>query len=167
MDTAPTFVTRINIPEIKATGSWWVDIHNNSGTQVAIFGAGGTTGTSLAGTTNIGSASADYHQITWWTGTITDTATGSSTNININLVPKGSGKLKVNSVNVLLSWDTATTTNALQSATTTINVSSATAPSNWQVLTATSSTTATWQTPSGGGSWVTTADAYIANRIFL
>jgi hypothetical protein len=69
--------------------------------------------------------------------------------------------------NFMYSWDTATTTNALQSATTTINVSSATAPSNWQVLTATSSTTATWQTPSGGGSWVTTADAYIANRIFL
>lgn len=45
-------------------------------------------------------------------------------------------------------WDTATSTNALQSATTTVNVSSAAVPTAWQVLTATSWTAATWQTPS-------------------
>ena len=83
-----TLTTRINTPEIKATGAGGVDIHNNAGTQVAIFGAGGSTGSSLVGTTNIASSSADYHQVAGGTGTITDTATGSSTNISINLVPK-------------------------------------------------------------------------------
>ncbi|HRF69842.1 MAG TPA: hypothetical protein PKV66_00260, partial [Candidatus Pelethenecus sp.] len=92
--TDPTFTTRINTPEIKATGSGGIDFRNNSGTQIAIMGAGGGTGTSLVGTTNVGSASADYHQIAGGTGTITDTATGSSTNININLVPKGTGRLQ-------------------------------------------------------------------------
>lgn len=37
--TDPTIVTRINVPEIKATSSAGVDIHNNTGTQVALFGA--------------------------------------------------------------------------------------------------------------------------------
>lgn len=96
----PTFTTRINAPEIKATGAGGVDVHNNAGTQVALFGAGGSTGTTLVGTTNVGSASADYHQVAGGTGTITDTATGSSTNININLVPKGTGRLQAGGVTV-------------------------------------------------------------------
>jgi hypothetical protein len=99
-NTNPTFATRINVPEIKATGAGGVDIHNNAGTQVALFGAGGSTGSTLVGTTNIGSASADYHQIAGGTGTITDTATGSSADININIVPKGTGRLQANGVNV-------------------------------------------------------------------
>ncbi len=82
-------------PEVKATSSAGVDIHNNSGTQVALFGAGGGTGSSLVGTTNIGSASADYIQIAGGTGASTFTATGSSTNIDITAVPKGTGKFKV------------------------------------------------------------------------
>lgn len=106
--TDPTIVTRINVPEIKATSSAGVDIHNNTGTQVALFGAWGGTGTSLVGTTNVGSASADYHQIAGGTGTITDTATGSSTNININLVPKGTGVVQSNGKTLanLTDWGT-------------------------------------------------------------
>lgn len=109
--TDPTFTTRINTPEIKATSSAGVDVHNNSGTQVALFGAGGSTGTSLVGTTNIGSASADYIQIAGNTGSTTQTATGSSTNININLVPKGTGRLQANGVNVPTVSSTDTLTN--------------------------------------------------------
>jgi len=82
-------------PEVKATSSAGVDIHNNSGTQVALFGAGGGTGSSLVGTTNIGSASADYIQVSGGTGATTLTATGSSSNIDITAVPKGTGKFKV------------------------------------------------------------------------
>ncbi len=82
-------------PEVKATSSAGVDIHNNSGTQVALFGAGGGTGSSLVGTTNIGSASADYIQVAGGTGASTFTATGSSTDIDITAVPKGAGKFKV------------------------------------------------------------------------
>lgn len=100
--TNPSFLTRINTPEIKAEGSAWVDVHNNSWTQVALFGAGGGTWTSLVWVTNIGSASADYHQLAGGTGTITDTATGSSTDIDINLVPKGAGVLKSGGTAVLL-----------------------------------------------------------------
>jgi hypothetical protein len=95
MTDAPTFTTRINSPEIRATGAGGVDVHNNAGTQVALFGAGGSTGTSLVGTTNIGSASADYVQIAGGTGASTLTATGSSSNIDLTAVPKGTGKFKV------------------------------------------------------------------------
>lgn len=96
--TDPTFTTRINTPEIQATSSAGVDIHNNTGTQVALFGAGGGTGTSLVGTTNIGSASADYLQIAGGTGALTLTGTGSSTNIDITLTPKGSGVVNTNTL---------------------------------------------------------------------
>ena len=78
---------------------------------MALFGAGGSTGSTLVGTTNIGSASADYHQVTGGTGTITDTATGSSSNININLVPKGTGRLQEGGVNVPTISSTDTLTN--------------------------------------------------------
>lgn len=109
--TDPTFTTRINTPEVKATGAGGLSLVNSSGTQVALLGAGPGTGSSLTGTTNIGSASADYHQVAGGTGTITDTATGSSTNININLVPKGTGRLQENAVNVVTVSSTDTLTN--------------------------------------------------------
>jgi hypothetical protein len=92
---ALTVAGSVLTPEVKATSSAGVDIHNNSGTQVALFGAGGGTGSSLVGTTNIGSASADYIQVSGGTGASTFTATGSSTNIDITAVPKGTGKFKV------------------------------------------------------------------------
>lgn len=92
---ALTVAGRVLTPEVKATSSAGVDIHNNTGTQVAIFGAGGGTGSSLVGTTNIGSASADYIQVAGGTGATTQTATGSSTDIDITLVPKGAGKFKI------------------------------------------------------------------------
>ncbi len=103
--TNKTFTDRVLTPEVKATNSAWIDLHNNTGTQIAIFGAWWWVWTSLNGTTNIGSVSADYHQINWWTWTITDTATGSSTDISINLVPKWAGKLKSNWTNVALVSD--------------------------------------------------------------
>ena len=91
----PTFTTRINTPEIKAANSGGIDVHNSSGTQVALFGAGPSTGTTLVGTTNIGSASADYLQISGGTGSTTLTATGSSSNVNVVLAPKGSGGVTI------------------------------------------------------------------------
>lgn len=109
--TDPTFTTRINVPEIKATSSSWVDVHNNSGTQVAIFGAWWSTWSTLVWTTNVGSASADYHQFWGGTGTITDSATGSSSNININAVPKWTGRFQVGWVNVPTVSSTDTITN--------------------------------------------------------
>lgn len=53
--TDPTFTTRINTPEIKATSSAGIDIHSNAGTQVALFGAGGG-----ANSTFYGGAKFDY-----------------------------------------------------------------------------------------------------------
>lgn len=91
--TNPTFTTRINSPEVRATGSGGLSITNSSGTEVALFGAGPGTGTSLVGTTNIGSASTDYLQVAGGTGTATVTATGGSTNVGISLVPKGAGNI--------------------------------------------------------------------------
>jgi len=90
-DTGVLTVTDIVTSEVKASGSGGLDILNSSGAQVALFGAGGSTGASLFGTTNIGSSSADYVQITGGTGATTFTATGSSTNVDINITPKGSG----------------------------------------------------------------------------
>lgn len=95
-DAGVLTVTDIVTSEVKASGSGGLDILNSSGSQAALFGAGGSTGTSLFGTTNIGSASADYIQITGGTGATTFTATGSSTNVDITAVPKGSGAFKIN-----------------------------------------------------------------------
>lgn len=47
--TDPTFTTRINVPEIKATSSAGVDVHSNAGTQVALFGAGGGANSTFYG----------------------------------------------------------------------------------------------------------------------
>ena len=95
---------------VKASGSAGVDIKNSTGTSVIVAGAGGGTGTSIAGTTNVGNASDDYFQMAGGTGTISNTATGSSTNININLVPKGIGRIQAGGVSVptISSSDTLT-----------------------------------------------------------
>lgn len=112
-DTSTDTLTTVNtvLATVKASWSGWVQIQNNSWTDVIIAGAGGGTWASIAWTTNIASASADYHQVAWGTGTITDTATGSSTNININLVPKGTGRLQAGWVNVPTVSSTDTLTN--------------------------------------------------------
>lgn len=109
--TSPTIWWTPLVQVLRASGSWWIELENSSGTDVVIIWAWGGTGTSIVGTTNIASASADYHQLAWGTGTITDTATGSSTNININLVPKGTGRLQANGVNVPTISSTDTLTN--------------------------------------------------------
>lgn len=142
--TDPTFTTRINVPEIKATSSSWIDVHNNSGTQVALFGAGWSTGSTLVGTTNVGSASADYHQLSGGTGTITNTATGSSSNININEVPKGTWRFQVGWVNVPTISSTDTLTNKdISSATNTYRSASDTATGAVELATAAETTTGT------------------------
>jgi len=105
------FATSVYTPIVRAQGSGGVEIKNSSGTDTIITGAGGGTGTSIVGTTNIASSSADYHQVAGGTGTITDTATGSSTDININLVPKGTGRLQAAGVNVPTVSSTDTITN--------------------------------------------------------
>lgn len=110
MQEAPTFTTSITTPAIKASNAGGIEIKNSSGTDTILTGAGGGTGTSLLGTTNIGPSTADYHQMAGGTGTITDTATGSSTNININLVPKGTGKLQAGGKDVGLQGTSETNT---------------------------------------------------------
>lgn len=108
---APNGTGDVVLDRLKASGSAGIIIQNTSGTQQAEFGAGGGTNATINGTTNIATASADYHQIAGGTGTITDTATGSSTDININLVPKGTGRLQVGGVNVPTISSTDTLTN--------------------------------------------------------
>lgn len=94
--TAVTYTTgNLLVADVKASGSGGVEIKNSGGTSIIITGAGAGTGTSIIGTTNIGSASADYIQIAGGTGATTQTATGSSTDIDITQVPKGAGKFKV------------------------------------------------------------------------
>lgn len=108
---APNGTGDVVMDRIKASGSAGLIFQNASGTQQAEFGAGGGTNAAINGTTNMGTASADYHQIAGGTGTITDTATGSSTNIDINLVPKGTGRLQAGGVNVPTISSTDTLTN--------------------------------------------------------
>lgn len=91
--TSPTLDGTPTVSTLRAIGSGGVEVQNSSGTNVIIAGAGGGTGISLQGTTNIGSASADYVQIAGSTGASTLTATGSSTNIDITLAPKGTGSV--------------------------------------------------------------------------
>ena len=94
--TAVTFATATLIAaNITASGSGGFSIKNNSAADVAIFGAGGGTGVSLVGGTNIATGSADYWQFTGGTGVATATATGSSTDINFAIVPKGSGAVVI------------------------------------------------------------------------
>jgi hypothetical protein len=110
--TAVTFASGALIgTDFKASGSGGVSILNSSGTTVALFGAGGGIGVSLNGGTNIGAASADYWGFAGGTGTIAMTATGSSSNININLVPKGTGVLQSNGVEVVTISGSQTLTN--------------------------------------------------------
>lgn len=94
--TSPKLDGTPTVSTLRAIGSGGVEIQNNSGTSVIITGAGGGTGTSLQGTTNIGSASADYIQVSGGTGASTFTATGSSTNIDVTLTPKGTGSVRGN-----------------------------------------------------------------------
>lgn len=173
-----TVSTRVITPEIKASGSGGVDIHNNGGTQVAIFGAGGGTGISLVGTTNIGSASADYFQLAGGTGTITNTATGSSTNISINLVPKGSGTLQSAGTSVaLLSTNTftgaqifsvngAASTPAITLSGTIFTGGSATTTKPQLLIEPSGATTNNWST-SGTGLGVNAASGFAGNLIDL
>jgi hypothetical protein len=110
--TTVTFTTGNLVgADLKASGSGGVSILNNTGGVVALFGPGGGTGTSLNGGTNIGAASADYWGFAGGTGTIAMTATGSSANINVNLVPKGSGVLQSNGVAVATLTGSQTLTN--------------------------------------------------------
>lgn len=104
--TAVTFATGALLAEdITASDTGGVAIKNDAGTDVAVFGNSTSTTTSLLGTTNIGSGSADYIQIAGGTGSTSFTATGSSTNINISLVPKGTGKVNLGSTNISFSND--------------------------------------------------------------
>jgi len=94
--TNVTFGTgNLLVQDVKASGSGGVAIKNSSGTTVADFGAGSSTNISLVGAVNMGTGSADYAQYSGGTGVVTNTATGSSTNIDITVVPKGTGKFKV------------------------------------------------------------------------
>lgn len=111
INLTPNGTGHVVMKTMQASGSDGIILYNSGGTQQAAFGSGGGTNATINGTTNIGEASADYHQVAGGTGTITDTATGSSTDININLVPKGTGRLQVGGVNVPTISSTDTLTN--------------------------------------------------------
>lgn len=96
---------------VRASVAGGVEVENSAGTDVAIFGAGTTQNTDLYGQTTMGRASTDYHAMTGGTGTVTDTATGGSTNININVVPKGTGRFQIGGVAVPTNSSTDTLTN--------------------------------------------------------
>jgi hypothetical protein len=93
----------------QANSTSGIALKNSGGTTVATFGLTGTA-TDLIGGAAVGSGSADYHLVAGGTGAVTDTAAGSSTNIDINMVPKGSGRLQANAVTVptISSSDTLT-----------------------------------------------------------
>lgn len=94
--TAVTFSTgNLLVTDVKASGSAGVSILNSSGGTVADFGTGGSTNSSIHGAININTDSTDYIQLTGGTGNVTKTAVGGSTNIDITVVPKGTGKFKV------------------------------------------------------------------------
>jgi len=127
--TVTTFASNgLKATNLIATGSGGFLVESNSGTQVALFGAGGSTGSSLTGTTNIGSASADYIQIAGNTGSTTQTATGSSTDIDITLIPKGAGKFKVTG-NANISGLTASQITATNASKDLVSLDTATYPS--------------------------------------
>jgi hypothetical protein len=94
--TALTFNTGALLgADARAVSSAGFIIQNNGAQDVAIFGAGGNTGVSLIGTTNIGSGAADYLQIAGGTGATIATAQGSSSNIDIRFQPKGTGAVVI------------------------------------------------------------------------
>lgn len=64
----PTFTTKISTPIVQASTSAGVSITNNSGTEVALLGAGGGTGVTLAGQLN-GNAIKGYRPTSEQTGT--------------------------------------------------------------------------------------------------
>lgn len=99
--------------EIKSANSAWTTIKNSWWTPVADFWTWWSTNASIHWAININTDSADYRTLTWWTWTITETATWSSTNISINLVPKWTGRVKDNgtnltkeSTNITVNWTT-------------------------------------------------------------
>lgn len=152
--TSPTLTGTPLAQVIRASGAGGIEVENSAGSDVAVFGAGGSQGTSLFGATNIATASADYHAVSGGTGTITDTATGSSTNININLVPKGTGRLQANAVNVPTISSTDTLTNK------TLTTPTITKP----VMNATNPTAQTY-TPGVGGT--ATLDLSLSNQHYI
>jgi hypothetical protein len=83
------------VTDVKASGSGGVSILNSGGSTVADFGSGGSTNSTIHGSINIGTDSADYIQFVGGTGSATENLVGSSTNIDKVIVPKGSGKFKV------------------------------------------------------------------------
>jgi len=104
------FTTSLVTPKVTADTTAGLLIESANGTDVGVLGAANTANVTWYGTHNFGTNSADYHQIAGGTGTISDTATGSSTDININLIPKGAGRLQAGGVNVptVSSTDTIT-----------------------------------------------------------
>lgn len=103
----------VEMDEIQAPTGTGISIKNSAGGTIAQFDGGGANSitSNLQGDTTIGGASADYHVASGGTGTVTDTATGSSADININLVPKGAGRLQAGGVNVPTISSTDTLTN--------------------------------------------------------
>lgn len=167
-------VNEIQVVELRASTSAWVDVHNNSGTQVAIFGAGGSTGSTLVGNTNVWSESADYHQISGGTWTITDTATWSSSNININVVPKWTGRFQVWWVNVPTISSTDTLTNKRITKRVTTETSNATPSINSDnvdihritaLAVAITSVTITWTPTDWQLLWISITDNWTARAI--
>lgn len=149
--TTPVLSGDSVIDSIKSSGSSGTTVKNSSGGSVADFGTAGSTNASLHGAVNINVDSTDYGQITGGTGTWTQTATGGSTNINVNIVPKGTGRLQVGAVNVPTVSSTDTLTNK------TLTTPTITKP----VMDATNPTAQTYSPSSGG---TATLDLSLGNQ---
>lgn len=91
---SPTITGTVTLGTIQAASTTAVSLKNNTGGTAISFGGSGSTNSSTHGLTFVNLDSADYRVFSGGTGTITETATGSSTNISINLVPKGTGRLQ-------------------------------------------------------------------------
>ena len=94
-------------PTVSTLGSWEDTIWRFASNSVNKFQV------THAWNVNVWSQAADYHQFVWGTGTVTYNAVGSSTNINMNIVPKGTGRLQAWWVNVMTISSTDTVTNKI------------------------------------------------------
>lgn len=101
-------ITQLNVDNLRLDGNAVSSTNTNGNIQIAPNGSGVFD---VLSQTNVNTGSSDYRVFAGGTGTITETAAGSSTNINMNLVPKGSGRLQAGGVNVPTISSTDTLTN--------------------------------------------------------
>lgn len=110
-NASPTITGTVTLDTLQASSTAGITLKNNSGSTAISCGGSGTVASSAHGQFSANVDSTDYQVFTGGTGTITHTATGGSATININLVPKGSGRVQSNAVNIPTVSSTDTLTN--------------------------------------------------------